>query len=106
MNNFIQPTYDLIYYSCKPVAVVQAAVDSGVKLVISILKCNWLIGLARFGNYDSFEFFHVPIVAILERIDTLCRDYFWRQMIPCIDYSIGEIITSSRIVSDELAFDS
>jgi len=46
------------------------------KLVISILKWNWFIGLARFGKYDSFEFVHVPIVAILERIDTLCRDYF------------------------------
>ncbi len=64
MNHFIYPTNELIYYSYEPVAVVQ---------VISISKCNWFIGSAKYDDQVRLEFVHVPIVTFLELIDTLCR---------------------------------
>jgi len=46
----------------------------------------------------------VPIVAILKRIDTLCGDDFWKESVPGVDDSLGEVVRSGWTVLCELAF--
>ena len=45
----------------------------------------------------------MPVVTILKRIDTLCRDDFWRESVPGVDDSVGEIVRSGWTVLCELA---
>jgi len=66
-------------------------------------KLVWLIGWVRFDSDGLFETFQVSIVAVFKRIDTLCRDYFWRESVPEVDDPVGEEVLSCGAVLCDLA---
>ena len=46
------------------------------------------------------------IVTVLKRIDTLCRDYFWRESVPEVDDPVGEEVRSGGAVLCDLTSQS
>jgi hypothetical protein len=86
-----------MYYSSNSAVFVQLSQD------VKKISRNWFIGWERFDSHGLFEIFQVSIVAVLKRIDTLCRDYFWRESVPEVDDPVGEEVRSCGVVLCVLA---